>query len=189
MNSITVIGIGGNIDSSYDPRAQSGTDAMIYHTGTAATSRNINGACQYRHISGLWDNVGDHLTGISANVNILRAEVKSEHGMLPTDDSPIIFDAGTLDYTKRDGFPSVFEVCDIPGYEWIIYPIEFDGSATTYTTDRCAVGSSSPYNTGRFWVGSPAGTSPANSQGLFYRGFQNETMIVNDVWMRPIKLP
>lgn len=61
-NSQATIGYGCSSAGALE--AQGLTDAMQYHTGTNAVSRDTYGQVQYRHIEGLWSNMFDYVDGI-----------------------------------------------------------------------------------------------------------------------------
>ena len=69
FDSQLVIGKGGRVAPVGSLDLSGMTDAMQYHTGTSAATRDANGAIQYRHIEGLWSGgVGDILDGTYSNV-------------------------------------------------------------------------------------------------------------------------
>lgn len=61
-NSQSVIGYGCSPDGTLFNVGL--TDAMTYHTGTSAVTRETYGCCQYRNIEGMWDNSFDFSDGI-----------------------------------------------------------------------------------------------------------------------------
>ena len=67
-NSQAKIGYGCGNNSSAENVGL--TDSMVYHTGTAKSSRSTVGVgTKYRHIEGLWDNVFDWCDGTYRNSN------------------------------------------------------------------------------------------------------------------------
>lgn len=103
------------------------TDAMQYHTGTTADSRDSYGFTQYRNIEGWWDNVYDWLDGCYNNRDGLSVII-----------NPNQFSEGAngilLGYPSS-GFASEFAIPTQSGLEWALYPIASNGSTTTYVSD------------------------------------------------------
>ena len=103
------------------------TDAMGYHTGTTAASRDSYGFTQYRNIEGWWDNSFDWIDGCyynSSGLNIIS--------------NPNNFSDnanGTLVGTPSSGYPSDFTIPTASGLEWALFPSAANGSVTTYVTD------------------------------------------------------
>ena len=153
-NSQKVIGYGcGN---------QSGTennglcDAMVYHTGTNASSRTTYGHIRYRWIEGLWDNVYDWCDGIyfsGANVyGIKNPERFSDNS------------GGTLISTRStsSNYISAWSNPTADGFEYALYPTAVSGSGDTYVCDYCFYDSSGVV----LYVG--GGHSPGQYYGAFY---------------------
>lgn len=123
------------------------TDSMQYHTGTNVHARTTYGCTQYRRIEGLWDNVMDWLSGcyFDSNNRLCLIQTPSAAQKL-SGGVPIGFVTGR-------GFPTKFALCDKPGFEWCIYPIEAVGSDSTTVTDIMNFGDSSKpiMETGAYW--------------------------------------
>lgn len=113
------------------------TDSMPYHTGTTQSSRDTYGlGTQYRNIEGLWDNVFDWGDGCyynSAGLNIIQNPNNF------SDSS-----GGTAVGVPSNGWPSKFDVADETGLEWVIFPVESNGSETTYSSDSWDFDASDP---------------------------------------------
>ena len=104
------------------------TDAMVYHTGTTAASRDSHGFTQYRNIEGWWDNVYDWMDGCYYNSNGLNVITNPNN----FSDSA----NGTLVGKPSSGYPSDFTIPTASGLEWAPFPSEANGSVTTYVPDR-----------------------------------------------------
>jgi hypothetical protein len=153
-NSQATIGYGcGNNSSTQNMGA---TDAMQYHTGTAAANRTTYGVgVQYRYIEGLWDNVDDFVDGIyfsGADVYI----VKNPENFSDTSNGTKI---GTRPTTGN--YISAFFV-GTGEYAAFIYPSEVAGSESTYVCDYCYYDASGVvlYAGGGYYQSQP--------RGLFY---------------------
>ena len=113
------------------------TDSMPYHTGTTQSSRDTYGlGTQYRNIEGLWDNVYDWGDGCyynSSGLNIIQNPSNF------SDSS-----GGTVVGVPSSGWPSKFDVADETGLEWVIFPVESNGSETTYSSDDWYFSASNP---------------------------------------------
>ena len=103
------------------------TDAMSYHTGTTAASRDSYGFTQYRNIEGWWDNVQDWMDGCYYNNNGLNVISN------PNDFSDSA--NGTSVGIPTNGFPSDFAIPTASGLEWALFPSAANGSHTTYVPD------------------------------------------------------
>lgn len=132
-DSQTKIGYGCSASGSKENNGQ--TDAMQYHTGTTASSRDTYGFTQYRWIEGLWDNVFDWMDGCYYNDDGMNIILNPENF---SDDAN-----GTSIGTPASGWISAFDVVTSNGVQWII-PSDASGSQTTYIPDEWAFGSSSP---------------------------------------------
>ena len=104
------------------------TDAMVYHTGTTAASRDSYGFTQYRNIEGWWDNVYDWMDGCYYNSNGLNVITNPNN----FSDSA----NGTLVGKPSSGYPSDFTIPTASGLEWAPFPSEANGSVTTYVPDH-----------------------------------------------------
>lgn len=103
------------------------TDAMGYHTGTTAASRDSYGFTQYRNIEGWWDNVCDWMDGCyyaRNGLNVINA---------PNNFSDSA--NGTLVGMPSSGYPSDFTIPTASGLEWALFPSAANGSQTTYVPD------------------------------------------------------
>lgn len=112
------------------------TDAMGYHTGTTAASRNSYGSTQYRNIEGWWDNVYDWMDGCYYNSNGLNVIANPNN----FSDSA----NGTLVGKPSSGYPSNFTIPTASGLEWALFPSAANGSQTTYVPDAWGFGGSYP---------------------------------------------
>ena len=107
------------------------TDAMVYHTGTSAASRDTYGCCQYRHIEGLWDNAVTICDGVyfsGANVYCIKNPDNfsdAENGVLVGQRATSI------------GFISAWTNPTAEGYEYALYPNAVSGSESTFVCDKC----------------------------------------------------
>lgn len=103
------------------------TDAMGYHTGTTAASRDSYGFTQYRNIEGWWDNVYDWMDGCYYNSNGLNV-ISNPNNFSDSAN-------GTLVGTPSSGYPSDFTIPTASGLEWALFPSAANGSQTTYVPD------------------------------------------------------
>ena len=103
------------------------TDAMGYHTGTTAASRDSYGFTQYRNIEGWWDNVYDWMDGCYYNNNGLNV-ISNPNNFSDSAN-------GTLVGTPSSGYPSDFTIPTESGLEWALFPSAANGSQTTYVPD------------------------------------------------------
>ena len=103
------------------------TDAMGYHTGTTAASRDSYGFTQYRNIEGWWDNVYDWMDGCYYNNNGLNV-ISNPNNFSDSAN-------GTLVGTPSSGYPSDFTIPTASGLEWALFPSAANGSQTTYVPD------------------------------------------------------
>lgn len=125
------------------------TDAMGYHTGTTAASRDSYGFTQYRNIEGWWDNVYDWMDGCYYNNNGLNV-ISNPNNFSDSAN-------GTLVGTPSSGYPSDFTIPTASGLEWALFPSAANGSQTTYVPDG--------------WYFS--GSSPCLYHGGYYYQYQN----------------
>lgn len=103
------------------------TDAMGYHTGTTAASRDSYGFTQYRNIEGWWDNVYDWMDGCYYNSNGLNV-ISNPNNFSDSAN-------GTLVGMPSSGYPSDFTIPTASGLEWALFPSAANGSQTTYVPD------------------------------------------------------
>ena len=103
------------------------TDAMGYHTGTTAASRDSYGFTQYRNIEGWWDNVCDWMDGCYYNWNGLNV-ISNPNNFSDSEN-------GTLVGMPSSGYPSDFTIPSASGLEWALFPSAAKGSQTTYVPD------------------------------------------------------
>lgn len=104
------------------------TDAMGYHTGTTAASRDSYGFTQYRNIEGWWDNVYDWMDGCYYNSNGLNVISNPNNFSDSTN--------GTLVGKPSSGYPSDFTIPTASSLEWALFPSAANGSRTTYVPDN-----------------------------------------------------
>ena len=119
------IGRGCSSDSSLHTSGR--TDAMGYHTGTTAASRDSYGFTQYRNIEGWWDNGYDWMDGCYYNSNGLNVITNPNN----FSDSA----NGTLVGEPPYGYPSDFTIPTASGLKWALFPSAANGSQTTYVPD------------------------------------------------------
>ena len=112
------------------------TDAMGYHTGTTAASRDSYGFTQYRNIEGWWDNVYDWMDGCYYNNNGLNV-ISNPNNFSDSAN-------GTLVGTPSSGYPSDFTIPTASGLEWALFPSAANGSQTTYVPDYWNFNGSNP---------------------------------------------
>lgn len=103
------------------------TDAMGYHTGTTAASRDSYGFTQYRNIEGWWDNVYDWMDGCYYNSNGLNVISNPNNFSDNANGTPV--------GTPSSGYPSDFTIPTASGLEWALFPSVSSGSTTTYVPD------------------------------------------------------
>lgn len=128
--------IGRGCSASNSKRNNGQTDAMGYHTGTTAASRDSYGFTQYRNIEGWWDNVYDWMDGCYYNSNGLNV-ISNPNNFSDSAN-------GTLVGTPSSGYPSDFTIPTASGLEWALFPSAANGSATTYVPDDWGFGGSDP---------------------------------------------
>lgn len=140
------------------------TDAMGYHTGTTAASRDSYGFTQYRNIEGWWDNVYDWMDGCYYNNNGLNV-ISNPNNFSDSAN-------GTLVGTPSSGYPSDFTIPTASGLEWALFPSAANGSQTTYVPDGWDFYGSSPclchgggYNQGQYLGPFCVGYYRASSSG------------------------
>lgn len=112
------------------------TDAMGYHTGTTAASRDSYGFTQYRNIEGWWDNVFDWMDGCYYNSNGLNV-ISNPNNFSDSAN-------GTLVGKPVGGHPSDFTIPTASGLEWALFPSAANGSQTTYVPDSWYFNGGSP---------------------------------------------
>ena len=119
--------IGRGCSTSNSKMNNGQTDAMGYHTGTTAASRDSYGFTQYRNIEGWWDNVYDWMDGCYYNNNGLNV-ISNPNNFSDSSN-------GTLVGTPSSGYPSDFTIPTASGLEWALFPSAANGSQTTYVPD------------------------------------------------------
>ena len=128
--------IGRGCSTSNSKMNNGQTDAMGYHTGTTAASRDSYGFTQYRNIEGWWDNVYDWMDGCYYNNNGLNV-ISNPNNFSDSAN-------GTLVGTPSSGYPSDFTIPTASGLEWALFPSAANGSQTTYVPDNWYFSGSSP---------------------------------------------
>lgn len=103
------------------------TDAMQYHTGTTAASRDSYGFTQYRNIEGWWDNGFDWLDGCYYTNNGLNV-INNPNNFSDSAN-------GTLVGKPTAGYPSDFTIPTANGFEWALFPSASRGNQYTYVPD------------------------------------------------------
>ena len=119
--------IGRGCSASGSKENNGKTDAMKYHTGTTAASRDSYGFTQYRNIEGWWDNVYDWMDGCyytGSGLNVIKNPNQFSDSA-----------NGVLVGKPTSGYPSDFAIPTQSGLEWALYPTESSGSTTTYVPD------------------------------------------------------
>jgi hypothetical protein len=154
------------------------TDAMVYHTGTSAASRDTYGCCQYRHIEGLWDNAVTICDGVyfsGANVYCIKNPDNfsdAENGVLVGQRATSI------------GFISAWTNPTAEGYEYALYPNAVSGSESTFVCDKCFYNA----NGAVLLIGGSYGQS--HDYGAFHLNGQNSAAgTSNNIGCRLQKLP
>ena len=146
------------------------TDAMGYHTGTTAASRDSYGFTQYRNIEGWWDNAYDWLDGCYYTTDGLHVINNPEN----------FSDAanGTLVGKPSSGYPSDFTIPKASGLEWALFPSEANGSPTTYVPDGWDYMGGYPclYHGGSY--------STSEMSGPFRIGIQTPAISISDIGCR-----
>ena len=128
--------IGRGCSTSNSKMNNGQTDAMGYHTGTTAASRDSYGFTQYRNIEGWWDNVYDWMDGCYYNNNGLNV-ISNPNNFSDSAN-------GTLVGTPSSGYPSDFTIPTASGLEWALFPSAANGSQTTYVPDSWDFSGGSP---------------------------------------------
>ena len=138
------------------------TDAMGYHTGTTAASRDSYGFTQYRNIEGWWDNVYDWMDGCYYNNNGLNV-ISNPNNFSDSAN-------GTLVGMPSSGYPSDFTIPTASGLEWALFPSAANGSQTTYVPDNWNFDGSYPclYHGGSY--------SQSQGHGPFYVGYSRTSV-------------
>lgn len=113
------------------------TDAMQYHTGTTAATRDTYGFTQYRNIEGWWDNVFDWLDGCYYNANGLNV-ILNPNDFSDSDNGTLI---GSMPF---DGFPVSMTIPTQSEFKWAIRPGSTGGSNDTYVPDYWYFNASNP---------------------------------------------
>ena len=135
-NSQAKIGYGCGTSNSV--ANEGATDAMQYHTGTNAASRDTYGEVQYRYIEGLWSNVYDWVDGIYFNNTNVYCINNPANFSDTTGGTLVGTRVNASDYIKAFTNPNT------SGFEYALYPNSVgDGaSAKNYVTDYCYFGTS-----------------------------------------------
>lgn len=128
--------IGRGCSTSNSKMNNGQTDAMGYHTGTTAASRDSYGFTQYRNIEGWWDNVYDWTDGCYYNNNGLNV-ISNPNNFSDSAN-------GTLVGMPSSGYPSDFTIPTASGLEWALFPSAANGSTTTYVPDSWGFGGGYP---------------------------------------------
>lgn len=104
------------------------TDAMPYHTGTTAASRDTYGFTQYRNVEGWWDNVYDWMDGCyytSSGLNVILNPNQFSDSANGTLIGPM----------PSSGYPNDMAIPTQSGFEWALRPATIGGSDSTYVPD------------------------------------------------------
>jgi hypothetical protein len=124
--------IGYGCGNNSGPENMGATDAMVYHTGTNASSRTTYGHVQYRHIEDLWGNVYDWCDGIYFNDTNIYV-IKNPANFSDTS-------GGTLVGTRANasGYIKSMKVSSVTGFKWFLYPDDCAGATEdSYVGDNC----------------------------------------------------
>lgn len=164
------IGFGTNASSG-------GTDTMPYHTGTMSSDRAVYspGGTQYRNIEGLWDYRGTFLGGAYYNsdaklcININPANLTS-------------MSVSDITLPVVSGSPSAFAISEV-GFP-LFYPIEAEGSTTTYVCDDMISGRNQILN-----VGNRGGNTSPSRYGLFFNTIDVKDYTNSYIGARSMELP
>lgn len=162
------IGLGCSASGSGENNGK--TDAMKYHTGTTAASRNSYGFCQYRNIEGWWDNVHDWMDGCYYNANGLNV-IKNPNQFSDNANGVLVGKPG-------DGYPYELTISTQSGLEWVLYSTLSFGSMTTYAPDYWSFDGSAPclYHGGDY--------NQSKKYGPFYVGCYYASVSGSDVGCR-----
>ena len=145
-NSSYTIGFGANDNAGVN----GGCDAMIYHTGTKATSRQADGQIRYRYIENLWGTIDDHLAGVVSNrTNTQTTRPRLEIALNPagfsrcTDTSSsadqYFINAGTFNLGSSTSIAEYITKFAGPPIRWaavIVQNSSVTGNSTSYCCDR-----------------------------------------------------
>lgn len=151
--------IGRGCSTSNSKMNNGQTDAMGYHTGTTAASRDSYGFTQYRNIEGWWDNVYDWMDGCYYNNNGLNV-ISNPNNFSDSAN-------GTLVGTPSSGYPSDFTIPTASGLEWALFPSAANGSQTTYVPDYWF------FNGGYPCLCHGGNASQSRDRGPFYINYHN----------------
>lgn len=126
-----VIGYGCGNNSSIENNGL--CDAMLYHTGTDAATRDTYGHIRYRYIEGLWDNVFEWCDGIYFDADNMYC-IKNPADFSDSSGGTLVAERVASGWGYITGWtnPSVV------GYEYALYPNAFGGSDSTYVPDYCS---------------------------------------------------
>lgn len=162
--------IGRGCSTSNSKMNNGQTDAMGYHTGTTAASRDSYGFTQYRNIEGWWDNVYDWMDGCYYNNNGLNV-ISNPNNFSDSAN-------GTLVGTPSSGYPSDFTIPTASGLEWALFPSAANGSQTTYVPDYWYFSGSYPclYHGGSY--------SQYQGHGPFYVNYHRASYSSGDIGCR-----
>lgn len=128
--------IGRGCSDNYQKVDNGQTDAMNYHTGTTAATRNTYGYIQYRNIEGWWDNVFDWIDGCYYSDDGLHV-INSPNEYSDSEN-------GTLVGKPVDGYPTDLTIPTASGFEWALFSGAGGGSLSTYVPDYWNFNSSYP---------------------------------------------
>lgn len=157
--------------------ASGGTDKMPYHTGTMASSRAVYSTygTQYRNIEGLWDYYGTFLGGA-----YFSKDAKLCININPKNLTSMSVSDITLSVTS--GYPSAFAISEV-GFP-LFYPIESNGSGTTYVCDEMVRGTNAILN-----VGNRGSNSVPSRAGLFFNTYDVSDFTYQYIGARSMELP
>lgn len=155
------------------------TDAMQYHTGTSAETRETYGCCQYRHIEGLWDNVYDWIDGFYG-----RSDGNAWYIANPSEFNDTSGGIQVIDRPNVSGNITSWMSSGVEGLDWILYPKTASGSdCSIYCCDYIQHGAKPV----QFYVGGDYNEGEDN--GLFYFDDRAGGSVGNYGGTRLIKLP
>lgn len=177
-NSQEMIGYGGSKLGNGIPSIMGDTDAMLYHTGTSASSRQEYGSIQYRNIEGLWSEAYDFCDGVYFSGNSVYC-IKNPEQFSNGNNGAFI-----LNKQYFSGYiSSYFQNPNISGFEYFLFPSAKQGSGNTYICDSANTG-----NTGNIIV-LGGGSSQNLNCGLFFLYAYNYDAFFNTLSSRIQKLP
>lgn len=142
------------------------TDSMPYHTGTTATTKEGNGAIQYRNIEDLWGNSAYWIDGTFANSSLYVSTTPSMYAEITNESYTRV---ASPSYSTSNGFIKRMQVVDLENCK-IFVPIESGGSESTYVCDYFWFGNNTTVvgGGGGYLYGTSSVSYDPKEYGLFY---------------------